>query len=200
MGSRAVRQRSDELQDLRLADPRISRLRQIVDCESLLRGDFTLSSGRRSNYLFQLRQTTLHPEGACLIGELIIEFMKQHELTCVGGLELGAVPIVTAVAQSSFILGYPVAAFFVRKESKAHGARERIDGYLREDAEILIVDDVTTSGGSMLQAIAAIQAEGRQCRVRKALSIVDRLEGAKDRLASEGIALYSLLNRTDFQI
>ena len=178
-------------------DPRISKLRQIIKEQSLLTGTFTLSSGRESNYLFQLRQTTLHPGGIALIGELVVEFMGAHGLRCIAGLELGAVPIVSAAAQASFGR-YPIGAFFVRKRAKAHGAQERVDGYIKGYGEFLVVDDVTTTGNSMLDAIEAIRDEGYPIRVTKALSIVDREEGAAANLASHGIDLFSLIKRSDF--
>ena len=119
------------------SDPRWQRLRTIIEENSVMRGDFTLSSGRQSKYLFQLRQTTLHPEGSYLIGEIIVEFMKKHQIKFVGGLELGAVPIVSVAAASSFRLGYDVGAFFVRKEPKKHGAKELVDGYVPNGQEFL---------------------------------------------------------------
>ena len=179
-------------------DRRLVRLHELIDKLSLQRGDFTLSSGRKSKYLFQLRQTTMQPEGASLIGDLIIDFMREHRIECVGGLELGAVPVVSATAVMSFQKHHPVAAFFVRKEAKKHGAKERIDGHILDNDEILLVDDVTTTGQSMLDAIEPIAGEGR--RMEKALSIVDREEGAAEFLAEHGITLYSFLKRSDFDI
>ena len=179
---------------------RLERLRQIIASKSLLRGKFTLSSGRTSDYLFQLRQTTLHSEGALLIAELIIEFMKSRRLTCIGGLVEGAVPIVSSIAPISLQKGYPINAFFVRKERKKHGAMELIDGYMDRESEVLLVDDVTTSGKSMLDAIAGMKQDGYSRPVTQALSIMDREEGAADNLAKEGICLYSFLRTSDFDI
>ncbi len=163
----------------------------------MLRGNFTLSSGRQSTYLFQLRQTMLHPEGAALLGDVIVDFMRREGLSCIGGLAMGAVPLVSAVAVASFSKGYPVNAFFVRKEIKEHGAKERIDGHLPEGSEVLVVDDVTTTGGSTLKAVDAISEE-RGGKVTRALSIVDRREGAAEELARRGISLVSLFTRSDF--
>lgn len=182
------------------ADDRLRRLRAIIEKHSLLRGDFVLSSGRKSTFLFQLRQTVLHPEGASLIGALIVEFMKAHGLKCIGGLEMGAVPIVTAVAQASHHMDYPIGAFFVRKAQKAHGARERIDGYIEGYREVLLVDDVTTTGGSTLQAIDAIRSEGHDIAVTKALSVLDRQEGAAENFAARGIELFALVKKSDFNL
>lgn len=182
------------------ADPRRARLHRLIDTHSLQRGDFTLSSGRKSNYLFQLRQTTMLPEGAHLLGDVIVDFMKAHELGCVGGLAVGAIPMVSAILVLSHAKGAPVDAFFVRKEAKSHGALERIDGHVRDGAEVLIVDDVATSGGSILKSIEGLKAEYPACRATKALVVVDREEGATEALAAQGITLFSLFKRSEFEL
>jgi orotate phosphoribosyltransferase len=177
-------------------DARWLRLREIIRAFSLKRGDFVLASGRTSTYLFQLRQTTMLPEGAALIGEIIVEYMKKHGIACIGGLELGAVPVVSAVAAVSHLNGFPVDAFFVRKAPKEHGARERVDGHLRDGAEVLMIDDVATTGGSILKAIQGM--EGQNSYVRRALAVVDREEGAARNLAMQSIRLAAIFKRTDF--
>jgi orotate phosphoribosyltransferase len=175
-------------------DERWRRLRKLVSEHSLRVGDFKLSSGRRSPYLFQLRQTTMLPEGAALLGEVILEYMYQHSIECIGGLELGAVPLVSSVAVMSQIRSLPINAFFVRKLVKEHG--ERIDGHLRDGAEVLMIDDVATTGGSILKAVEGI--EGHGCYVRRALAVVDREEGAAENLAAHDIQLAAIFKRSDF--
>lgn len=181
-------------------DPRWHRLHEIVSERSLQQGDFILSSGVPSKFLFQLRQTTMLPEGAALIGEIITEYMKRVELRCVGGLELGAVPIVCATATASHYKNYPVDAFFVRKSAKAHGAQERIDGHVRAGAEVLLIDDVATSGQSILTAMEALKAEFPACSVRRALVVIDRQQGATENLAAQGVQLVSVFQKSDFPI
>ena len=178
------------------ADARWRRLQEIIRAHSLKTGAFTLSSGRTSTYLFQLRQTTLLPEGAALIGEIIVDYMKSHAISCIGGLEMGAVPIVASVAAMSHLKNYPVDAFFVRKAAKEHGARERVNGFLRPEAEVLMIDDVATTGGSILKAIEGI--EGHNAEVRRALAVVDREEGAAENLAAQGIKLAAIFKKSDF--
>lgn len=182
------------------SDPRWIRLHEIIETQSLKRGDFILSSGRSSKYLFQLRQTTMMPEGAMLIGDIIVDYMNKVGLSCVGGLEMGAVPVVSAVSVMSAVKGAPKNAFFVRKAAKEHGARERIDGYVRSGAQTLIVDDVATSGGSILKAIEGLKEENIHCQISKALVIVDRQEGASETLAKSGIELGSIFKKEDFDI
>jgi orotate phosphoribosyltransferase len=197
MTAPAAQQDGVEAEDvLDRTDARWLRLREIIRTCSLKRGDFVLSSGRTSTYLFQLRQTTMLPEGAALIGEIIVEYMKRHGIACIGGLEMGAVPIVSAVAAVSHLKGFPVDAFFVRKAQKEHGARELIDGHLRAGAEVLLIDDVATTGGSILKAIEGM--EGHGCYVRRALAVVDREEGAAGNLARASIQLAAIFKRNNF--
>jgi orotate phosphoribosyltransferase len=137
------------------------------------------------------------PEGQSLIGSIIVDFMTKFGIGTVGGLEIGAVPVVAAVSHASFLCGSPVDAFFVRKRAKEHGAKELVDGNLREGAGVLMVDDVTTSGGSIIKAIDSVLSE-KNIDVRWALSIVDREEGAAEALAARNILLASIFTRSDF--
>jgi orotate phosphoribosyltransferase len=183
------------------SDPRWIRLHKIIKERSYMEGDFTLSSGKKSNYLFQLRQTTMHPEGASLIGGVIVDYMKASGLKSIGGLELGAVPVVASVNVESFHKNYSLDAFFVRKEPKKHGAREQIDGYFDPSIEVLLADDVATSGGSILKALKVLRSECPQTNVRRALVVVDREEredGAYENLMAQGIELVSIFKRSDF--
>lgn len=181
-------------------DLRWDQLYRIILDKSLKIGDFILSSGVTSKFLFQLRQTTMLPEGAAMIGEIVVEYMQHNGLKCVGGLELGAVPLVSAISVASHYKQYPVDAFFVRKSAKEHGARERLDGHVRIGDEVLFVDDVATSGKSILTAIEALKDEFPSCYVRRALVVVDRQEGATQNLADQGIQLVSLFKKNDFPI
>lgn len=178
-------------------DERWLRLREVIEERALLRGTFTLSSGATSNYFFQLRQATMHPEGQFLIGMIIAEFMEKHGLGCIGGLEMGAVPVVNAVGFASYIRSRPVQPFFVRKAAKDHGAKELVDGYLPEGSEVLFVDDVTTTAGSTLKAIDNARSE-KNFDVKWALSIVDREAGGAQNLGECGIQLASIFTKADF--
>lgn len=193
---------SQEYQDvLRRDDPRWQRLHDLINEHSLQIGDFILSSGRRSKFLFQLRQTTLFPEAAALIGEIIIEYMQRMNLKCVGGMETGAIPLVSTLSPLSYQKGWPVRAFFVRKKPKEHGARELIDGHVSDGEEVLMVDDVSTTGNSMFDALAGLRTKFPRCYVRKALVVIDRQEGAAEvLLAREGIQLVSIFKKSDFDI
>lgn len=180
----------------RESDPRRDRLREIIEEKSLITGrTFTLASGRTSSFFVNLKQTMLDPEGANLLADLVLDVMEAEGIRNIGGLEMGAVPLVAAVCTKSFART-PVKAFFVRKAVKDHGAAKLIDGHLDEGAEVLIIDDVVTTGGSAVQAAEAVRARG--CQVSKILAIVDREEGGRETLASQGFELISLLRRSDF--
>jgi len=171
-------------------------LRQIIEDKSLITGrTFTLASGRTSSFFVNLKQTMLDPEGANLLADLVLDVMEAQGIHNIGGLEMGAVPLVSAVCTKSFER-FPVNAFFVRKSVKDHGTAQLIDGHLDEGSEVLIIDDVVTTGGSAVKAADAVR--GRGCHVSKILAIVDREEGGRENLESQGFELISLLKRCDF--
>src|SRR5258708_24920473 len=105
-----------------------ARLAEIIRKRSFGRGEITLASGRKSDFYFNLKPTMLDPEGAALLAELTFEALKDDNLDYIGGLEMGSVPLAGAIAQLSWIKGHPIAAFFVRKKPKEHGARPAAQG------------------------------------------------------------------------
>lgn len=160
----------------------------------------TLASGRTSDFYFNLKPTMLHPEGAALIGRLVAGRIEPGSADCVGGLEMGAVPIATAVAAASFAAGAPLQAFFVRKQAKDHGTQSLIEGLAKGETiagkTVVVVEDVTTTGQSSIKAIEAIRAEGGV--VAKVITIVDRQEGADQSFKDAGVPFEPLLTRADF--
>jgi orotate phosphoribosyltransferase len=182
-------------------DPRWSRLRDIVFDKSFQTGNFILTSGQSSTFLFQLRQTTMLAEGAALVADIVLEYMQRHNIHCLGGPVQGAVPIGQSVLMLGHARKYPVHHFFVRKEAKSHGAEELIDGYPMDGGEVLIVDDVATKGGSIDTAIGNLLKEHPSCAVKRALVIVDRQQGAAEALlAKRNVQLVSLFKKSDFPI
>src|ERR1700752_1047097 len=142
-----------------------ARLHRIIANRSFGRGEVTLASGRKSDFYFNLKPTMLDPEGATLLAELTYETLKDDQLDFIGGLEMGAVPLAGALAQISWIKGHPIAAFFVRKKPKEHGAKLAVEGLAKGESlqgkRIVIVEDVTTTGGSAMKAVEAVrQARG----------------------------------------
>src|SRR3984893_14827890 len=111
-----------------------ARLAEIIRRRSFGRGEITLASGRKSDFYFNLKPTMLDPEGAALLAELTYEALKDDRLDFVGGLEMGAVPLAGAIAQLSWIKGHPIAAFFVRKKPKEHGARLAVEGLAKGES------------------------------------------------------------------
>lgn len=138
-------------------------------------GEFVLSSGKKSNFYIDCRKVTLHPKGAKLIGKIILEKIKGLKVDAVGGLTLGADPITGAVVTLSDIPG-----FIVRKKEKEHGTKQKIEGLIEPGWNVVIVEDVATTGASALQAIEAVEAIG--AKVVKVISVVDREEGAAEAL------------------
>ena len=172
------------------------RLREIIRTKSVLRGrTYKLASGRTSDIYFGMKTTLLDPEGINLIADEILRRIEGDRVDSIGGLVFGAVPIATAVSVKSYPRR-PIPAFFVRKEAKGHGTEELIDGYLEPGWNVVMVEDVTTTGGSVLKAIKAVRE--RRCTVSKVVTIVDRLEGAAENLAREGVELVALYTRADF--
>jgi orotate phosphoribosyltransferase len=173
---------------------------ELIRARSFGRGKITLASGRESDFYFDLRPTTLHPAGATCIGELIVDALGGLTVDFVGGLEMGAVPVATAAAIASHRRGRDIGAFFVRKKPKDHGAKKLVEGLPKGETlrgkNVVVVEDVTTTGGSALQAVAALREEG--ANIVLVLTIVDRLEGAKENFAAEGLAFSALYTADEF--
>lgn len=161
---------------------------------AVLYGEFILSSGLKSDHYWNGKKVTLSAQGAYLVGKAIYELISELEVDAIGGLEMGAIPIATAVAVVSHLEGRDVPAFIVRKSAKGHGTRESVEGFLHNGDRVVIVEDVVTTGESVFRAIEAIQS--RQCRVVKVIALVDRHEGGGERLRREGYDFESIL---DFQ-
>ena len=159
-----------------------NRLKQVLLEKSIQRGDFVLTSGKRSNYYLDARLTTLDAEGALCSGMSVLELLKTLKPypKAIGGLTMGADPIVAVVAALSAQQGGPpVAGFLVRKEPKKHGTQQYIEGWRGKAGDpVVIVDDVCTTGGSTLKAIEQAQAAGYN--VVAAICLVDREEGGRE--------------------
>jgi len=169
-------------------------------------GDFTLSSGARSDYYIDCRTTTLHAEGGRLAGLALYDFIRQHNLRpqAVGGLTMGADPLVSNIASASawHHLENPesplIHGFLVRKSEKTHGTGRRIEGFCEPGARVVIVDDVCTTGGSTIQALEAARDAGMQ--VVGVLCLVDRQEQggrAAVEAAAQGAPFLSLFTAED---
>ena len=150
------------------------RLRKLLIEKAVRFGDFTLSSGRKSTHYIDCKQVTLDAEGAFLTACVVLDHLAGVEFEALGGPSLGADPIVGAAAAESFRRGQPIAAFIVRKEPKKHGTARFIEGILPPNSQVVLIDDVVTSGGSLIKAARVVEEMG--CRVVKLIAIVDRME------------------------
>jgi orotate phosphoribosyltransferase len=177
-----------------------SRLAEIIRARSFGFGDVTLASGRKSNFYFNLKPTMLDPEGAALLAELTLAALAQEQIDYVGGLEMGAVPIAGAIAQLSFLKGTPIAAFFVRKKPKEHGAKLSVEGLAKGETlagkRVVVVEDVTTTGGSAIKAVDAVRDAGGE--IALVFTLVDREEGAAETFRAAGLPFRALFTAAEF--
>ena len=174
-----------------------ARLKALLLQKSCRTGTFTLTCGKTSDFYVDGKQTTLDAEGAYLCGRLLYQFLRDHgePLAAVGGMTLGADPLVTAVSLVSFLEHAPIPAFIVRKEAKGHGTGNYIEGKsnLAPGALVALVEDVVTTGGTLLKVIDRVEAEG--FRVGLVATIVDREEGGAAALAARGYPLKAVFTR-----
>ncbi len=169
------------------------RIKEIAgEVGALLQGEFTLVSGKKSNYYFDGKKLTLSPEGAYWIGKAIFDELTKIGVDAIGGVAIGAYPIVTAVALVSHLEGKPIPSFVVREVPKEHGTKRQIEGHLKEDSRVAIVEDVITTGGSVSKVIEA--AEAVNCKVVKVIALVDRHEGGSDMLKEAGYDFTAILH------
>ena len=179
---------------------RRAELFELIRKRSFGRGKIKLASGRESDFYFDLRPTTLHPAGATHIGEMIADALQGLAVDYVGGLAMGAIPIASATSMASHRRGRDIGAFFVRKKAKEHGERKLVEGLPKGESlaakNVVIVEDVTTTGGSAIQAVEAVQADGGN--VVLVLTIVDRLEGATENFAALRLPFRALFTADEF--
>ena len=178
------------------------RLIAIIKERSFQSGrEITLASGRKSTYYFNMKPTMLDAEGAHLIAALMLDAIEGLDADLVGGLEMGAVPIASAIAAVSHGARRPVNAFFVRKQAKEHGTKSLIEGLPNGDSmqgkRVVVVEDVTTTGGSAIKAAETLRAEG--ALVVGVVTVLDRQEGADEAFAAAGLKLTPILTLADFR-
>ena len=179
-----------------LAQARERLRRKLAAC--IRTGKVTLSSGKETDFYFDGRLVSLDPEGSVLIGELFLDEVRKRGIEGVGGLTSGADPITSAIGVLAYQRSVPLKLFYVRKAAKDHGMQKRIEGPpLPAGLKVAIVDDVITTGGSLLQARDALRNEAG-VNVVEAMVVVDREEGGREKLAEEGIGVTSLFRRRDF--
>jgi orotate phosphoribosyltransferase len=159
---------------------------------------FKLASGRKSNFYFNCKPTTLNSEGMYLIGNLLFDLInskKSWKVKAVGGLTLGADPVSNAVAHTSYLKGTPLDSFVVRKEPKKHGTMLWIEGNVQKGDRVVIIEDVITSGGSTIKAID----RARKCglKVQGVVVLIDRQEGGKEAIRKKRVPVETLLTKEE---
>jgi orotate phosphoribosyltransferase len=155
---------------------------------------FTLASGRKSNYYFNCKPTTLDPEGMNLIGVVLFDMLKDAPVSAAGGLTLGADPIANALAVISYQMGRPIKSFIVRKDIKNHGTKSAIEGNVQAGERVVIIDDVITTGGSTITAIE--HARGAGLVIDRVITLIDREEGGRENILKHVEMVQSLFTRT----
>jgi orotate phosphoribosyltransferase len=171
-------------------------LLSLVRERALKFGDFTLASGKKASYYLDGKQVTLHSRGARLVGEGMLDLLGASPLSAVGGMSIGADPIVAAILTLAGTRGRDLAGFLVRKEAKGHGTGRFIEGPVEPGQSVAIVEDVVTTGGSSLLAIERAEAFG--LKVERVLTIIDRMEGGREAFTSRGYEFASLFTIRDF--
>jgi len=172
-----------------------SRLARLLLELSYREGDFTLTSGRKSDYYFDCKQTALHPEGGYLIGRLFVEMLKNFECKGVGGMTLGADPLVSATTVVSFLEGRPMPGFIIRKQSKGHGTNQYLEGLANfsEGDRVVLLEDVCTTGGTLITAAERVRGAGLE--IAGVLAVLDREEGGRENLEKAGLGLSAIFTR-----
>jgi orotate phosphoribosyltransferase len=175
------------------------RLKEILLEKSYRQGKFKLSSGLESDFYIDGKQTTLSAEGAYLCGKEIFALIKNNPepISSVGGMTLGADPLVTAASLVSFLEKKPIPAFIVRKESKGHGTGQYIEGLknMAPGSTVALLEDVVTTGATLLQVIERVEAQG--FKVGLIVTVVDRQEGGAETLAKAGYPLKAVFTRAE---
>lgn len=160
-------------------------------------GEFTLSSGEKSDHYFDAKNLFMSSAGASLIGEVLYQRTKDLDIQAIGGLEIGAIPLATAAVYFYHLHDRKMEGFFVRNEAKKHGTRKIIEGRLPGGSRAVIVDDVATSGKSIMKAVDAVRRA--ECEPIMIMVLVDRLQGAGELFAREGIAFQPIFNMNQFK-
>jgi orotate phosphoribosyltransferase len=158
-----------------------ARLLELFKTRAVLLGQFLLASGKTSTYYIDSKRALFNSEVVALLGDVLWDLTKDLNIQALGGLEVGAIPMAVAAALRHQQEGRMLEGFFVRKQAKGHGSQERLEGIVKPGFRVAVVDDVFTQGTSVLQAITEVERVGAE--VVAVIGIVDRLEGARERLA-----------------
>jgi orotate phosphoribosyltransferase len=173
-------------------------LLQLLIARSYRKKNVVLASGRTSDFFIDCKQTVLLAEGHRLVGEVFFDVLKMEPIVAVAGVELGGCPLASAVASKSALADHPLDALYVRKDAKDHGSKRLIEGcdHLEKGAQIALLEDVVTTGGSTLKAVAKLHDAGFV--VSSVWALVDRQEGGADAIRASGLRFESIFAREEF--
>ena len=174
------------------------RLRQLISRKAVIYETVQLSSGGTSHYYIDCRVIATDPEGAFLVAEIILDMLAGEDVAAVGGPTMGADPIVGAVCYASQCRNQPLPGFLVRKEPKKHGMQKMIEGHLPEGEPVVVVEDVVTKGGSVLEAVEKVRDAGGT--VTRVIAIVDRLAGGREAIEAAGCRFTPIFTLDDLDI
>ena len=177
----------------------MAALKRLLLDRSVKRGSFVLASGKHSDIYVDARLTTMSPEGMLIIGKLGLAMILEHgwHPDSIGGLTMGADPVAFAISHTSALEGSPLRAFSVRKETKAHGTGNQIEGPFQKGDRVVVIEDVITTGKSAIQAIDAIERFGGD--ILGVLAVVDRQDGGREAIGARGYEVVALTNMGDLK-
>jgi len=171
---------------------------ELIRTLSFKQGHFILASGKPSNYYLDCRLTALHAQGADLIGRQLHQIIAPYHVDAVGGVLMGAAPLVTAVSLASVQAGHPIPGFLIRKEAKDHGAGKQVEGHVAPWMRVALVEDVVTTGGSLIKGIEALRREVPQIQIACVVGLVDRNAGGAEAFSQLGLPFECLYNVREF--
>jgi len=170
---------------------------QLLKTQAFSRGKFILSSGKESSFYLDARLVTLSAAGAYLTARVMLDMIGQDQPDAIGGPTLGADPMVGAIASLSHQAGRPINTFIIRKQPKAHGKQQQVEGpLLKEGGSVVIIDDVATTGKAFVESIEVLQK--MNINIKKAICVIDRGEGATEALARFKVPLQSIFTIAEF--
>jgi orotate phosphoribosyltransferase len=174
-----------------------NELFRLLKSQAFSKGKFILSSGKESNFYLDARIVTLSAAGAYLTARVILDMVSKDQPDAIGGPTLGADPMVGAIASLSHQAGRPINTFIIRKQPKAHGKQQQIEGpLLKEGGAVVLIDDVATTGKAFVESIEVLQK--MNIKIIKAICVIDRGEGAQEALAKYKVPLRSIFTIAEF--
>ena len=183
---------SEDLQALR------EKLRELVNKHAVVHGDFVLTSGQKSTYYIDGKLLSLMPDGLYQLAKVILASIEGEQVDAIGGMTMGADPIIGAVVALSQEQGRPLRGLIVRKERSGHGRTKLVEGPLQDGMNVVVIEDVVTTGSSSVKAIAALEEAG--CKIVKVIALVDRLAGGRENFESKGYRFEPLFTIEELDI